>query len=153
MQCLLIETKDHRKFFTHEKYLTQLIEFGKTFNAEISLVQIENGEVLDLEELAPALCDNQYKKNKSEYKTIELKFPLNKKDRRQTLKIASEIKSYIKTQFEEKKPVSLKNIKSQFSKYNLNNTTICNHVRKSKEELEELGYKFKKVGAGVYQVV
>lgn len=53
MNCLLIETKDKRKFFTHEKNFIQLIEFSKAFNAEISIVKLEEGSVLELEELAP----------------------------------------------------------------------------------------------------
>ena len=62
MKCLLIQTKDKRKFFTHEKNFVQLIEFSKTFGAEISMVKLEEGPILELKELAPAICDPSYKK-------------------------------------------------------------------------------------------
>ena len=64
MKCLLLETKDKRKFFTHEKNFLQLIEFSRTFNAEISVVKMEQTELLDLKDLAPAICDAHYKKPK-----------------------------------------------------------------------------------------
>ena len=48
-KCLMVETKDHRKFFTYPKNLNQLTEFYKTFGAEISVVKVEDDtEVLDL---------------------------------------------------------------------------------------------------------
>jgi len=35
----MIELKDRRKFFTHPKNLPELIEFSKTFGAELSVVR------------------------------------------------------------------------------------------------------------------
>jgi hypothetical protein len=56
----MIKTKDRRKFFTHEKNYLPLIEFSKVFNAEISIIKAKDAEVLDLDELAPAICDANY---------------------------------------------------------------------------------------------
>jgi hypothetical protein len=69
----MIETTDRRKFFTHEKNFPMLIDFAKTFNAEISVVKLEEGQILDLAELAPALCDAGYRRPRSSYQLIETK--------------------------------------------------------------------------------
>lgn len=152
MKCLLIETKDKRKFFTHEKNFFQLIEFSKTFKAEISTVKLEEGVVLELEELAPALCDPNHKKSKSQYEIIEKKLTADKKTRTSILNIADKVKHYIHTQFEKRNDVSLKELKSKFKKYRLSDATLCNHMRRVKQDWEEKGFSFVKTGAGQYRV-
>ena len=60
-KCLLIKTKDNRKFLTHEKNLNSLIEFSKTFGAEIFTVPIaQEFSILELKDLVAALCNPQY---------------------------------------------------------------------------------------------
>ncbi len=59
-QCLMIKTKDKRKFFTAEENYLPLLEFSKLFKAEMSIVKVRDAEILDLEQLAPALCDANY---------------------------------------------------------------------------------------------
>ena len=77
-QCLMIKTKDNRKFFTHEKYFPQLIEFSKTFGAEISIVKIQDNNVLDMDELVPAICNANYK-NDENYELVTIKMTTPKK--------------------------------------------------------------------------
>lgn len=62
-KCLMIETKDNRKFFTHQENSKQLEEFSKNFDAKIFLVkaEINKNNILDLSKLAPALCNKSYK--------------------------------------------------------------------------------------------
>lgn len=152
MNCLLIETKDKRKFFTHEKNFIQLIEFSKAFNAEISIVKIEEGSILELEELAPALCDPTYKKSKIQYEVIETKISTEKRSRVEILHIADKVKKYVNEQFQSRNTVSLTELKKRFKKYKLTDAALCNHVRRVKSELEKQGFKFSKLGAGQYKV-
>lgn len=151
MKCLLIETNDKRKFFTHEKNFLQLIEFSKTFNAEISIVKIEKGELLNLEELAPAICNPSYKKQTTNYQIIETKLCKNNKAKSNNLKNTETIKKYILNQITNKNYISLKDLKKKFTKFNLSATVLCNHVRRIKKELEKEGWKFTKIEAGVYK--
>lgn len=152
MNCLLIETKDKRKFFTHEKNFIQLIEFSKAFNAEISIVKLEEGSVLELEELAPALCDPGYKKPKVQYEVIETKMSTEGRSRTEILRIADKVKKYVNEQFQNRNIVSLKELKKKFKRYKLTDAALCNHVRRVKSELEKEGFKFLKLGAGQYKV-
>jgi Holliday junction resolvase len=78
-KCLMIETKDNRKFFTHSKNFKQLIEFSKNFGAKMFIVKtdISRSSILDLPKLAPALCNKSYKAKVPNFEIIETK--LNKK--------------------------------------------------------------------------
>ena len=153
MKCLLIETKDNRKFFTHEKNFVQLIEFSKAFNAQISLVKLQEGEILEFEELAPAICDAEYKKPEARYEIIEIKTPIEGiRSRAEILQIAEKVQKYIKEQFQNHKIVSLKELKNKFKKYGLNDSSFCNHIRRVKLNLEKEGLKFVKISAGQYKV-
>ena len=70
MKCLLLELKDKRKFFTHEKNYNQLIEFCNSFKANIAVVNLKSGNVLNLDELAPARCNSKQKKQDYDYDEI-----------------------------------------------------------------------------------
>ena len=153
MKCLLIETKDKRKFFTHEKNFVQLIEFSKTFNAEVSVVKLQQGAVLELEDLAPAICDPAYKKPKVQYELIETKLTTGGRSRPNILRIAGKVKKYVLNQFKMRHTVSLKELKKRFSQYKMTDAALCNHVRRVKQELQEQGFKFTKVSAGQYKVI
>lgn len=152
MNCLLIETKDKRKFFTHEKYFVQLIEFSKTFSAAISVVSLEKGPVLELEELAPAICDPAYKKPKVQYEVLETKLSNEGRCRPDILKAARKIKKYILNTFLSRGVVSLRELKRKFKKCGLSDAALCNHVRRVKAELKKQGNTIHKVGAGQYKL-
>jgi hypothetical protein len=152
MQCLLIETKDNRQFLTHEKNFIQLIEFSKHFKANISLVKIDNGEILDLEQLAPAICDSNYKKNKFDYKVIETKINCKKSKNKIITSNSTKLQKEIKNKFLKHEIVSLKEIKKIFKKLNLTDATLCNHMKKVREDLCKEGYSLVKLGAGKYRI-
>ena len=144
----MIQTKDNRQFFTHEKNFNQLIEFSKFFKASISIVQITSADLLSLEELAPALCDTNKKKQHKDFKIMEVK--LNFTDKKLN---SSKIKKSIKKQFLSRKTVSVKSIKMKYKNLHLSNATFCNYFKQTKEELQKEGYKFIKTGAGEYRII
>jgi hypothetical protein len=150
-QCLMIRTNDRKKLFTHEKNLPQLIEFSKAFNAEISIVQISNEkEILELEELAPALCEKR-SQNQTEYEIVEIK--LKPRESRQTvLKRARYIKNTIRKNLIKGKLVSLKDLSKKYKKYKITTACLCNHFKQTRQELENQGYVFIKVGGGKYRL-
>jgi hypothetical protein len=147
----MIQTNDRKKFFTHEKNLPQLIEFSKAFNAEISIVQILNEkEILELEELAPALCEKK-SQNQTEYEIINLLLK-TKEDRHTILKRAKDIKDDIKKSLIKGQIVSLKDLSKKYSKYKITTACLCNHFKQTRQELESQGYKCVKVGGGKYKI-
>lgn len=148
-KCLLIETKDHRKFFTHEKNFPQLIEFSKTFDATISLVKVEEAPILDLEELAPAICDAAYRKPKVEYQIVERKLAKTI-SREKMLKVAAKIREYIEGRLLSRRTVSLRDVRKRFARYHLSTAALCNHLSHVRRKLEEKGYAVEKVAGGTY---
>jgi hypothetical protein len=152
MKCLLIETKDKKRFITHEKYLHQLVEFSKTFGATISIIEAENVNPLKIEDLVPAICDQNYKNQRFKYEVLETKLKKEKRDRQKMLQAASKIQEYIYRKFLQKETVSLKELKKRFKRQELSDAALCNHVRRVKEALEKEGYAIQKVGGGMYRI-
>lgn len=156
LKCLMIKTKDNRKFFTHEKNFLHLIEFSKAFDAEISIVKLSNSEIgiLELNELAPAICNPSYK-NKSEYELITTKIAKFKKikpqppsnKRKTILTTALSVHSYIEEQFLSGCEVSIKNLLQKFPQLHI--STLCNHIKNVINELKIIG-KITKIGRGKY---
>ena len=150
MKCLLIELKDKRKFFTQEKNMPQLLEFCKSFNASMKIVQMSGGELYDLENLVLAICDPTVKTTKTTYEIIETKINVNK--RRETLTAAKKIQKFITEQFIKRKNVSLKILKQKYKDLGLSDAALCNHLKKVKSRLQEQGLNIIKEGAGNYKV-
>lgn len=153
-QCLMIKTKDNRKFFTHEKYFPQLIEFSKTFDAEISIVKIKDDNVLDLNDLVPAICNANYK-NTTDYELVKTKIAQLSNivpDRPVNTNRSTEIRNYIEQQFYSGGIVSFKHIFDKFEKYNLDKSTLSNHIAKVKKELIKQGRVVERVKKGEYMM-
>lgn len=74
MKCLMIQTKDDRKFLTYQKNYKHLLEYIKTFKAKLYTVNInKNQQILDLNKLVAALCDKNYKIKNFDFEIIEKK--------------------------------------------------------------------------------
>lgn len=157
-KCLMIETKDKKRLFTHETNYPDLIEFSKTFGAEISVVKVEEAEILELEELAPLICTRDGNSLEPSYKLIQKKIakagrPKKLIGRAKTLFQASKIRSYIELEFLTGNVISLNRIVNKFKKYDLSVSAICNHITAIRKELEKKGYKVKKLERGKYQIM
>lgn len=148
--CLLIKTKDRRRFLTYEKHLPSLIEFSKVFGAEIYLVNpAKNEKVMELKALTVALCDSEYNK-KPMYKKIDKIFPKVKRNRQAILVEAEKIRKYIRKRLLTGNPLSLKDLKDKYKDNDLTDACLCNHLSVTRKELIREGHKFRKLGAGRY---
>jgi hypothetical protein len=147
---LLITTKDHRRFLTYEKNLLSLVEFAKTFGAEIHLVMLEKDQkVLELKALTAALCDQSYNM-KPKCEKLERIYPKTKRSRKTILTEAAKIRNFIRNKFLAGKPVSLKELKEKYKKHNLTDACLCNHLAMARKALSREGYSFRKIEAGKY---
>lgn len=154
MRCLLIETKDKRKFFTNKKNLIQLNEFSKTFDSNIFIVDLQDGKLMELEDLATAICSPEYIEHDYDYKIIDqIKNEIisNKTKKSKKINVGPKIQEFITKEFLEKRPISIKKIKSRFKNHSISDATFYNKIRKVKSELEKKGFKFIKVKTGVYK--
>lgn len=148
MKCLLIELKDKRKFFTHQKNFDQLIEFCKSFKANMSVVNMKNGNVLDLDELVPALC-NPKQKQKYDYTILEQKMITRNENKKIT---NQNIQKYIKNKLMAKQTVGIEELKKKYGKNGVSIGAINGCYNKVKNELKKEGYNLMKVSVGVYKI-
>lgn len=152
-RCLLIKAKDGKQFLTPEKNLPSLIEFAKTFGAEIHLVQPTQGQsLLDLKALTAALCDPQYNIEPS-YKNVEKILPKSKKNRKDMLADADVIRNYIKSRLATGEAIGLKDLKVKYESEDLTDACLCNHLSVVRKQLIKEGHELKKVAAGTYCLI
>jgi len=146
--CIMLKTKDHRKFFTHKKNMPLLIEFSNTFGAELSVVKVEKDVILSIEQLAPAICDANYK-SQPKYEVVESIIPESKKNRQEILNTAQKIRKHIRKKLLSKKgEISLKELKGKFP---VTDACLSNHLKDVTEEMKKSGVNILKIGAGKYQ--
>lgn len=150
--CLLLKTKENKKFLTHEKNLPSLIEFAKTFRAEIYRVEVEKQKVLELKALVNAICDQEYD-TAPKHTKLEKLFPVPKKSRKIILADAVKIRGFIVRKLESGEPVSLKELKNKYKKQKVTDACLCNHLSMARKQLTREGRTIKKLGAGTYCVV
>lgn len=73
MICLLIETNDKKRFFTHIKNLEKIKNFVKFSNYKTYKAEANKKFILSLEELVVEICNQNYKENEeNNYKILEL---------------------------------------------------------------------------------
>lgn len=150
---LMVRTKDKRRFFTHQKNLPMLVEFAKTFNAELLVVKGDKIQALDLDKLAPAICDSTFDTD-VEFEIVSKVYPKAERQRQRTqlLTNAQSIKDYIRTNLTKQQPVSLKELKTKFQELNVTDSCLCHHLKVVREELQGKGMAVTKVGAGKYAI-
>ena len=149
MKYLLLKIKK-RTFLTHEKNLDSLIEFAKTFSAEIHLVESEKQKVLELKALANAICDQEYNLKPKAYQEIKKIFPKRKKDRETILKNAKKIQRFIHRRLTSGKAVSLKELKQKYQHLCVTDACLCSHLSVARRNVSKEGYRIRKIGAGTY---
>jgi hypothetical protein len=147
MKCLMLSTKDNKKFFTDKKNLPELLEFSKLFGIEISEVKIQDAEILELDQLAIAFCVGNFSK-KPLFEVTEIKNPKSKKTRDNILSQAKQIKSFIKEEFLKGNPVCIQSVMQEFG--NVTRACICMHLRTIIKELTAMGENINKIKHGIY---
>jgi hypothetical protein len=145
MNYLMIELKDKRKFITNKKNLSNLIEFSKTFNADLSIISTESKNSLSLEQLANEICDTNRKQEEFKYKTIET---LNKKETNQSNLIFSHI---IKT-LQSKKEIDTNKLIAKFKKKGIDEKNIYSQITKAKNYIKNIGKTLKRLGKTKYKI-
>jgi hypothetical protein len=148
-KCLMINTSDNRKFFTFEKYYPQLVEFARTFGAEISLVRAKDANVMSLKSLAEAISDPTKVDENSSFEIIQSKVSSAVKER----KNAAGIRKFLRESFLTKGTASLSMLRQEFRDLRLSLPCLSNHLNRVRRELQSEGYKIEKTGRGCYSVV
>jgi hypothetical protein len=149
-KCLLLKTPDQRCFFTDEKNYPTLIEFGKTFGAEISIVNTkELVEIQDLSDLAKSIC-SETKIEYPAYEVVETKLPAvvnpTTENRNSKLKQAKEVIDFIRAELLAGNLVSLSMLETRFT--NISKSSLSNYFSRAKRELLSQGHDVKREKPG-----
>lgn len=158
INCLMLKMPDDRKFFTSQTNFSQLVEFARTCDAEISVVKARDVKVLELEELARSVCNHGRHVETTEYELVEMKTispdEVNvARTRKKLLTQANIISSTVKDAFLRGEVVSLCGLENQYSEFGLSKAALCNHIARVKKELADEGHVIVKVQRGQYRVV
>lgn len=157
INCLMLKTADQRCFFTHKNNYPQLVEFARTCDAEISVVKTKNVKVLELDDLAKSICNHGKQPSLPQYETVEIKLTKlpeikTTRSRKMLLSQANIVSNYVKHTFLEQKVVSLSDLENKFSDFGLSKAALCNHITRTRDELQKKGYTIAKVKRGQYQI-
>lgn len=152
-KCLLLKTPDSRCFFTEEKNYPLLVEFGRTFNAEISVVKTKTQvQVLELPDLAKMIC-NQKPVECPPYDILETKLPSTKEldtNRQEKIKKTREITNFIRAELLGGKIVSSPELEQKYPE--TKKGSISNYITRTKRELQAQGHHIVKVKPGCYRI-
>lgn len=149
-RCLLIHTKDRRKFLVAEKHLPAVMEYARVFSAEIYLgYKSENEKTVGLKALSAALCISEIPPE-PEFESIKILFPYSRRTRKNILEESVKIRQYIRQQLLEGGTVSLKDLKNKYKECSLTDACLCNHLSITRRLLELEGHGVHKIGAGKY---
>jgi hypothetical protein len=150
--CLLVKTQDKRRFLVNEKNMPSIIEYVKTFHAEVYLVEVLNGKVINLlKNLAGAICNPDYD-TEMEINIIERIYPRSR-PRSSILKNAKKIREFIHSRLSNGKPVSLKDLKKRYKNCDITDACLCNHLSAVRKQLARSGKVIEKIGQGNYCLV
>jgi hypothetical protein len=152
----MIKTKDKRRFFTHENHYPDLIQFSQAMGAEISVVKTEENFILDISELPTAICSQNYvsPNNYELLETTPIKYqPVKSSKRQNMLRLAKEVREFIKIELINNGTISHKKIQREFQKYDLSYARICNYLKLVCDELIDAGYVIKHIKRGEYQLL
>lgn len=145
--ALLVRAKDKRTFFTTVKNTRFLIEFARTFGAELSVVLAPEATVMKLSQVINSFCDG-VPGVKTPYRVIRQIWP-NSGLRDKMLRDAVQIQKYIRRKLTAGKVVSLAEIRNRFSELQLTDACFSNHLARARRDF---GKQVKRIGHGRYRL-
>lgn len=147
-QTLMIQMKDKRKYYTEPSNLPMLVEFAKTFGAELTLVESPGVDTMDLERLAPALCDDAYKSPRlgRNIRVVHKLYPIEEKrvrTRQEMLQNAKDIREHIRLTLETNGAIRAADVKEKFYDLELTDSCMSNHVAVVIKDMKKHGIHVK----------
>jgi hypothetical protein len=152
-KCLMVK-HGNKQYFTDEKNYPMLIEFGKKFDAEISVVKVNEAELLiDLQTLAECLCNPDYIPSKTEVNVEVLESRLLPK--KKIIVEKEQSKSTVEDEMEKLlrsgKPLAIAELYAKWQDIEDGDyQKVYNKFIKIKSTLIKEGYSIERVRKGIY---
>lgn len=142
MNCLMIKLSDKRKFLTNKKNINHLVEFSKTFNAELSIVRTSHKNIKTLEQLADEICDTNKKQEDFAYEEVQ---KIIRKNNRK-------IFDYIMKTLRQKKSIDIEKIMVKFKKEGVDEKNIHSQINMAVKHLKSIGMNLEKTDKSQYKI-
>lgn len=156
-QCLMIELDEERRYFTDEENLPQLLEFCKSFDLKMYVVQAKEVTLIDIMGLPKIVCEGK-KTPSIEFKVIQNVLPFDPaisipvvRNRSHAIKTAKAIREKIRSRFLLGEAVSKDMLEEEFPEDSIPSSSFALHVRTIRKELEEQGYTFERISPSCYK--
>lgn len=157
-QCLMIETKDQRQFFTNEENKLQLLEFCKTFEMKMSIVKVSQAEILDIADLPKAFCNGakvsdvkcELIRQITPFTPIDINIPLVR-SRKEQVANAKKLRMSIRNKHTTGNVIRNSDLATEFQDFGMSATSIDVHHCTVREAMTLEGYVFERKGVGCYK--
>jgi hypothetical protein len=134
MKCIKIKTFDNRIYYSQYSNIKKIKKFNFLIK-NYKTVVFKDYNLLKIKNLIKAICSE----------TLMQKNLINKN-------ISDEIKEFIKNSFEKNKKLNFIELKNKFSKYNIKNINLYNHLNQIKKVYKKLGKEIKRTKTGVFEL-
>lgn len=134
MKCIKITTLDERNYYTSYNNIKNIKKL-KIIIKKYRIVKLKDQEILNLNQIIKLICS----------------YSLNQKN---TIDdgVSNKIKSFIKDSFEKNKALNFMDLKRKFSKYNIKNINLYNHLNQIKKIYKKAGYNIKRTKTGFFEL-
>lgn len=146
--CLLLTTKENRKFFISRKYLKQLMEFSGNYECSISIVKTDPKNIESIQDFIKSFCHQNYTENNAKY--VIMKKNLQSKKRQNTK--SEQIRNAIEKTFIQNQKASLEEIKKLFFKDNISTSSLSAYFSEVRKNLGIRGIQIEMIKKGTYVI-
>jgi hypothetical protein len=134
MKCIKIKTFDERVYYTNINNIEKIKKI-KFLIKNKKIIIYKNYNLLKIKTLIKAICSE----------TLIQKNTINKS-------LSEEIKKFIQNSFEKNRKLNFLDLKNKFSKYNIKNINLYNHLNQIKKIYKKLGKEIKRTKTGVFEL-
>jgi hypothetical protein len=134
MRCIKILTLDDRIYYTNYSNIKNIKKL-KIIIKNYRIVKYKNQEILKIEQIIKVICSH----------TLNQKNSINNN-------ISNKIKNFIKDSFEKNKILNFIELKKKFSKYNIKNINLYNHLNQVKKIYKKAGKEIKRTKTGIFEL-
>ena len=153
-RALHLALPDGRHYLTSQQHLGVLIEFARTFKAEISVVEMEEETLIyDLDALVAMICAATTTMSLPQHKLIEMKVknPVNGIEVRSRREQLAEVSGYVNNALIERGICSIHELLDKFRE--IEKPVLSNVLNRVVQRMRRQHYALVRVSVGVFRVV
>lgn len=136
-KCVKILTFNNRIYYTKYKNIKNIKKLKNIIIKNYKIVKYKNQEILSMIQMVKAVCNHAYNSKEKSINEID---------------ISKKIKTFINKSFETNKKLNFIELKKKFSKYNIKNINLYNHLNQIKKIYKKNGIEIKRTKTGIFEL-